>query len=395
MDSDWAKNENPKRYGLDVTHPEAAKWLYNLFHSAANDWGYEMFKIDFVAWSLLSAHHYYDRSVTPAQAYRKGMEIIRSAVGSECHINDCGPGPVSVGLIDSMRIESDQNYGYSKAAWQQYFLESASSAPAAAKRYYFHRKTWINDADHVCINLLTIPQAQAAATIIGLSGGNIISGDRLSDLDPNRLDILKKILPSFGEAAKPVDLFDTDKHSVFAVKIKKSFGEWTVVGFFNSSETEKINKTFPLDRLWLDPQKTYLGYDFWMEKYFGKIENTINVDILPSSVTLLSLHEKTGNPQVLSTDRHILQGAHELDNVKWNPDTNILSGVSLGSINTSHNIAVYSPAEQFWEQGGRALYHDFENYTLKLIDDHIIRVHVKFNNSEKVQWNINFNESFK
>jgi len=171
IDSDWAKNENPKRYGLDVTHPEAAEWLYKLFDTAANKWGYEMFKIDFVAWSLLSAHHYFDRSVTPAQAYRRGMEIIRRAIGNEKHINDCGPGPVSVGLIDSMRIEIDQNYGYSNAAWRQYFLESSSSAPAAAKRYYFHKKTWINDADHICINLLSASQSEAAASLIALSGG--------------------------------------------------------------------------------------------------------------------------------------------------------------------------------------------------------------------------------
>ncbi len=394
IDSDWAKNENPKRYGLDVTHPEAAGWLYKLFDTAANNWGYEMFKIDFVAWSLLSAHHFFDRSVTPAQAYRKGMEIIRRAIGNEKHINDCGPGPVSVGLIDSMRIEIDQNYGYSNAAWRQYFLESSSSAPAAAKRYYFHKKTWINDADHICINLLSTSQSEAAATLIALSGGNIISGDRLTDLDTIRIEILKKILPSFGEAALPVDLLDTDRHSIFAVKIKKPFGEWTVVGFFNSSENEPIEKTISLSRLWLDPKKVYLGFDFWKQNFIGEVTNNLQVRILPASVTLLSLHERTGNPQFLSTDRHVIQGAHEMENLNWNPDAKTLSGTSLGILNSAQNITVYSPAELGWEQGRKVIFHDFDDYTLKIIDDHLIRVHVRFQKSEKIDWQINFNDSF-
>ncbi|MBK8946819.1 MAG: alpha-galactosidase [Ignavibacteriae bacterium] len=394
LDTDWAKNENPKRYCLDITHPEAEKWFYNLFDKIGNVWGYEMIKIDFVAWSIFSAHHFNDLTATPAQVYRKGFEIIRNAIGNEIHINDCGPGNVSVGFIDSMRIELDQNYGYSKAAWQQYFLDSSSSAPAAAKRYYFHKNAWVNDADHICINHLSIPQAQAAATIIGLSGGNIISGDRLSDLDFSRLEILKKILPQFGEAAKPVDLFDSDKQNIFITKIKKSFAEWNVVGIFNPTE-DLIEKEITFERLWLNPKTIYLGYDFWMEKFVGEISNSLKIKLLPQSVTLLSLHEKTGNPQFISTDRHILQGAHEVENIFWSSEKNTISGTSLGILKTSHNVAIYIPGGQNWVQGRNSIHHDFENYSLKFMDDNIVRVHVKFEKSEKVNWEINFNESFK
>lgn len=387
-DSDWARSEQPKRYGLDITHPGAANWLFQLFDTAANQWGYEMFKIDFVAWSLLSAQRFYDPTVTPAQAYRKGMEIIRRAVGPNRHINDCGPGPVSVGLIDSMRIECDQNYGYRRAAWQQYFLESSSSAPAAAKRYYFHRRTWINDADHVCLSQLSIPQAQAAATLIALSGGNIISGDRLPDLDCTRLEILKKIFPAYGQAARPVDLFDTDRHSVFALTINKPFGEWTVLGIFNSHERETIDRSLPLERLWLNPNRTYLVYDFWLERFCGEVTGSLNVSVLPGQVTLLALHEKTGAPQVIGTDRHVLQGAIELKDVVWQATTRTLAGTSLGALTTAHNVMVYLPEAQHWVQGRKVLHHDMEHYTLKLTDEHLLRVHVKFTQSEQVAWRI-------
>lgn len=392
--SDWAKNENPKRYGLDITHPGAAEWMFNLFDKVSKEWGYEMIKIDFVDWSLLSAHHYYDPSVSRAMAYRKGFEIMRKAAGNECHLQDCGPGPITVGLLDSMRIELDQNYGYSGEVWKQYF-NSTGSAPAAAKRYYFHKRTWINDADHLCISLLSPSQAKAATSLLGLTGGNIISGDRLPDLDPFRLEILKKTLPSWGEAARPVDLFDTDQHRIFALKVKKPFGEWTVAGFFNSDESEIQEYTLPLNRLCLNDNKTYMAFDFWNNRYWGEVNNELKVMIPPVSVMLMSLHEKSNVPKVISTDRHILQGAVELEDVRWDADKEILSGISLGAQYSAYNVYIYVPDSHPWKQGGIALYHDFPGYTLKMTDSNILRMHVRFGEDSRIAWSINFEEFFE
>ncbi|HOW68085.1 MAG TPA: alpha-galactosidase [Candidatus Paceibacterota bacterium] len=394
-DSDWARNENPKRYGLDITHPDAAAWLSNLFDTVGRQWGYEMVKIDFVDWSLLAAHRYHDPTVTRAAAYRRGFEIMRRSLGTACHLQDCGPGPVSVGLSDSMRIELDQNYGYRQRAWQQYFLRSTSSASAAAKRYYFHKRTWINDADHACLAHLTLSQAQAAVSLLALSGGNLISGDRLPELDPTRLEILKKILPAWGEAARPVDLFDTDQPTVFALPIRRPFGEWTVIGVFNPSETDLVTHRLPLDRLRLDPRKTWVAYDFWNEGFHGEVTREMRLTVLPASVTLLALREKRGVPQVIGTDRHVLQGVHELEHVTWDQETRRLSGVSLGPMGSAHNLAVYVPEARPWRQGNHVLHHDHPGYSLRMADEHILRVHVQFDQAERLSWQIDFNDFFQ
>jgi len=397
----WAENEeppadeNPKRYCLDITHPGAAEWLYNLIDTITNKWGYEMIKIDFVAWSILAAKQYHDAGISSAEAYRKGMLIMRKAAGDHCHILECGPGAITVGLIDSMRIESDSNYGFAETAWSTYFTHPASSMAAAARRYYFHKRTWINDVDHICLDLLNEQQSEAAVTIIALSGGNMFSGDRLTQLDTRKLDILRKVTPSFGEAASPVDLFDSASPSVFALKIKKPFDEWTVVGFFNGNLTEPVEKSFPLTRLWLDSNKTYIAFDFWKQQFVGEITSQIKLTVPPGSVVLLALHEKKGKPQVISTDRHVLQGAIELDQVTWDENTKTLSAESAGGLGTSHNVFVYVPDEHPWTWGGSALYRDYNSYSLKLIDKNIIRVHVQFETSEKVQWKINYGEFLK
>ena len=394
----WEENaeppadENPKRYGLDITHPEAAKWLHDLINTIVNEWGYEMIKIDFMAWSILAAERYYDPTLSSAQVYRKGLEIMRRAAGDNCHILECGPGATTIGFIDSMRIEADVNYGFSETAWETYFLHPASSASAAAKRYYFHKRTWINDADHICLDLLNTQQSQAAATLIALSGGNMISGDRLTQLDPYKLDILKKITPSFGEAAVPIDLFDGEKQSVFALKIKKPFAEWIVVGFFNASLTESVEKTFPLQRLRMDHTKTYLAFDFWKQQFIGELTNEIKIIVQPGSVTLLALHERSGNPQFISTDRHVLQGALEIENVNWNATTKTISGISIGPPGTSHHVFVYVPQPHPWTWSGSGLFRDHDSYSLKLVDKNIIRVQVRFEKSDHVQWEVHPDE---
>jgi hypothetical protein len=244
------------------------------------------------------------------------------------------------------------------------------------------------------MNLLDNQQSEAAATIIGMSGGNTISGDRLTQLDPYKLEILKKITPSFGEAALPVDLFDTDMQSVFALKIKKSFDEWSVLTFFNASLKKLVEKKFPLNRLWLDPAKTYLAFDFWKQQFIGEVVNELKVSIQPGSVRLFALHEKTGRPQFISTDRHISQGAVEIEDMNWDESTKTLSGISTGPLHTSHNVFVYVPGEHSFTWGGYVLFRDYDSYSLKLVDKNIIQVHVRFEKSNKVQWQINMDEFF-
>jgi len=102
--TDWFKTENPKRFGLDITHPGAEKWFGGLIDSIANYWGFEMIKIDFVAWTVFSAHHFYDKKASPAEVYKKALEIMRKTTGEKCHILDCGPGQASVGSKHSLYI---------------------------------------------------------------------------------------------------------------------------------------------------------------------------------------------------------------------------------------------------------------------------------------------------
>ena len=392
----WENENSPaalaevvKRYCLDITHPGAAEWLRDLFETIGRRWGYEMIKIDFVAWSILAAQSYHDPTLSSAEVYRRGLAIMRAGAGDDCHILDCGPGNTTVGLIDSMRVEADINYGYAAAAWKQYFQDPACSAAAAAKRYYLHGRTWVNDVDHVCIDLLAVEQARAAATLVALSGGNMISGDRLVDLDPAKLEILKQITPSHGFAAVPVDLFDADVPTTFVLHIDRPFGSWAVVALFNPELDAAVERRFSLARLGLDPAKTYLAFDYWRRRLVGEIEGELAVSVAPGSVTLLALHAATGAPQLLSTSRHVTQGAIEIEDVRWNAADGVLSGVSIGPKRSAHDVFVHVPGDRPWAWGwGKPLIREHGDYSLSLVEPSVVRVHVRFQEGTRVPWRV-------
>jgi hypothetical protein len=388
--TDWYRNEIPKRYCLDITHPEAEKWYTDLVDTIVNRWGFEMIKMDFVAWTVFSAHHFHNPEATPAQVFRHAQEIMRKVAGEKCHLLDCGPGHVSGGYINSMRIEYDQNYGLADNVWTQYFRGSSCSAGAEGKRWFYHNKAWTNDIDHLCIDLLTGSEAQAAATLIGLSGGNVISGDRLMNLSPEKLSILEKIFPSTPENAIPVDLTGNDPPTLFTCRIQRPTGSWQVVAFFNPDKEKPRQKTVPVEQLQPEPAISYLAFDFWNQRFAGEITDAFKIAVNPASVALYSLRAKTGVPQIIGTSRHIKMGAVELADERFDTGTKTLSATSVAPEGSAHSVFVYLPEGYDWQPRDSRIYEYNPYYTIRQTEPSLLRVDLHFDKARQIDWQIRF-----
>jgi len=391
--TEWYRNESPKRYCLDITHPDAEQWQHDLFDTIVNRWGFEMIKIDFVAWTVFSAPQFYKPDVSPAQAYIKTMSMLREIAGEKCHILDCGPGHISAGYINSMRVEYDQNYGYAPEAWGQYFKGSSCSAGAAGKRYFYHNKSWINDIDHVCIDLLTYDNARAVATLIGLSGGNTMSGDRLVNLDAVKLDILQKIFPATIEQGWPVDLSDRDPQMIFDCKISRPFARWDLLAFFNPDPYNSITRQVDLDQIGLDPGRKYLCFDFWNQRFAGEISRQFETTVNPGSVSLFSLREARGYPQVIGTNRHVKMGAVEIENESFDQHTLTLSVTSTGPENSKHSVYVYIPKGYNWSPHGGKIYSFSKNVSMRKTENNLLRIDLLFDKACKIIWTARFDKN--
>jgi alpha-galactosidase len=369
-------HQGQAQYILDITHPGARQWFSDLFHTITRDWGYEFVKTDFVEWTVLSAQRYHDPHVTKAQAYRLGCQLMRDAMGPDVQLLDCGPGPTAVGLIDSMRIELDRPTP-ENPLWDQYAGHYNSTGPAVARRYYFHNRTWVNDADHLRLAGLTIPQGQAAATITALSGGHMISGDKLYDLDAPRLDILKKVLPSIGKSVRPIDLFEKAEPELFLLQLDD---RW-LLGCFNW-KSSPAERDIDLMRLGLSGEKTYLLHEFWTQR-LSETKGAIHLSLAPTSVQLFSICEKPDHPQVVGTDRHFGQGAIELQSVRWDAQARTLSGLAIGKAGMSWTMAVFVPSDLQVDGLAPGLFELSRSGTL-------LRAHVRFESIDRVPWLLKF-----
>ena len=383
-----ADHANQAQYILDITHPESQKWLRDLVKTITHEWGYQFIKTDFVEWTILAAKHFHDPSVTKAQAYGLGDRLMRDARGKDVHFLDCGPGSEAVGLIDSMRIGLDRPDDLPRfKLFEQYAGHDNSTIPAVAKRYYFHNRTWINDPDHLRLAKQTLPQARAAATIIALSGGTTISGDKLYDLDRDRLEILKKVLPAYGQSARPIDLFESDQPELFALPVRTSWGTWMLAASFNRTNSRRSGRV-EFARVGVKPGTMYLVYDVWAQKLLGEFNESWPAEVEPTSVQLVAIREKTDVPQLLATDRHLIGGAVELENVRWNESDQTLTGTAIGSAPMRWKLAIYVPSGYRFDATDSAAATNLADISL---DGSVLRATVVFQpGQKKLDWSIKF-----
>jgi hypothetical protein len=311
-------------YGLDLTLPAVQDWLRDLFHMLSADWGFQFFKIDFIyAAALPGVRH--DPRMTRAQAVRRGLEIIRAAIGDKFLLGcGCPLGP-AVGLVDGMRIGPDVHVDW-KPFWQDLSAPSASNAMLnSIARGFMHNKLWLNDADCLVLRArgpdsnLVLNEMRTLTTVVGLGGGLVLDSDHLPAVRRGRLEYLRRVLPPYGCSATPLDLFTHERPRLLALPIQTAWGSWMIVALINWDD--HTCKT-ALDLAQLDlAAGPYHVYNYWRRRYLGVVHDTITIDShQPHETVLLLLKRASDKPQLLTSTFHILQGAVEVKGIQSLPD---------------------------------------------------------------------------
>lgn len=302
-------------YCLDLTNPEVIEWLRSTFRTICDDWGYDYVKIDFIyAGAVDGTRH--DPNVTRAQAYRRGLEAIRDAVGTR-FILACGnPQGPSVGLVEGARISPDVGPLWRSAVPADSPL--AMSAPCALNairntitRFWTHGRLWANDPDCLLARetdtSLAGDEVRALTTVIGLSGGMVLDSDNLPKLSDARRDYISLLLPVYGKPAIPVDLFQTpDVPRLLSLDC----GTHRLLAVFNWGD-ESGTVEAPL------PEGRWHVFEFWEREYLGVCEGSISLPAPPHGCRLLRLTADLGRPQVVGSTLHITMGAMEVESEEW------------------------------------------------------------------------------
>jgi hypothetical protein len=223
------------------------------------------------------------------------------------------------GLLDAMRIGPDNN-----TRWP-----ALLRGPAFGSRnYHLHGRVWYNDPDPLYVRAaLPLEQARLVCSWVTLSGQLSVSSDAFAELPPERLDLLRRTMPSHGLLPRPADLFEEAVPRVWLVTDDRRGPRRDVLGLFNWEDRE-VRLEYALDRLGLSGSAEYAAFDYWSNVPVPPLKGTVKQTLPPRSCVVLALRPAADRPQLLSTSRHITQGIVDVLEEKWDPERRVLAGVS-------------------------------------------------------------------
>ncbi|MFC1714448.1 hypothetical protein ACFL6S_12335, partial [Candidatus Poribacteria bacterium] len=214
---------------LDFTLTDVQDILRKWF-TGMRDAGFRLFKLDYIYKSYLDAmESYSDNTRGKAGFVRKGLEIIRDAVGDDSHILNCGaPVESALGIGDSSRATIDIHtfWGHIKSnasqlsarLWQNgklwridpdfAVIRSSETTDDPLPNYIYSRRPLVEGQSYWMAGPeATYSELLVWLTQIYLSAGNMFLSDSLAQLNRKGFDTLAKLFPPQEESARPLDMF--------------------------------------------------------------------------------------------------------------------------------------------------------------------------------------------
>jgi len=184
------------------------------------EWGCTYFKLDANFWGAIHGGRFHDPRATRVEAYRRGMQAVLRGTRDGFVLGCNHPIWPSLGLIHGSRSSNDI-----KRTWER--IET--TARQNLSRNWQNGRLWWNDPDAVVLHGdLPVNEFQFHATAIYATGGMLLSGDDLTKIDSAKLEMLRRLQPPTGVAAR----FEDDSFQVGYIEL----GQKQIVCLLNWSD---------------------------------------------------------------------------------------------------------------------------------------------------------------
>ncbi|OGV63334.1 MAG: hypothetical protein A3K19_21840 [Lentisphaerae bacterium RIFOXYB12_FULL_65_16] len=336
------------RWWLDPSHPEVIKTFIPKVFRQLLDWGYEAFKWDIIPMSLWVADQHHAQFRNPAMtsdaAVRGLVQAARDVIGPARYMMSCSGHmfrdiTLAIDLFDGGRIGGDI------FNWEEYVKQAVERA---FTYLCFNNILFYADMDNVVIRdeFNTLDQATSRVSFTAMTGTPVTLGDHLPALQPERVELLRRIMPVLD--IHPMDL---DEHAMDAglavlnLVVAKPFEQWNVIDVFNTTgDARHVRIDLATDlHLAAGSGESYLVYDFWQKRFLGTHNRALELDLAPFASTVLCIRRQMDRPQLLSTSRHISQGGHDLVSVHWDADRSVLTGTSQAVGGEPYTLTLHVP----------------------------------------------------
>jgi hypothetical protein len=324
---------------LDLTRPEARRYVQGFIRQAVHDWGYTYLKLDGLHIGMATRQTYperkyvedrfgdgvfADKAMSNMQAGRMGLKAVREAAGPETFILGCCTPQnerslgMALGLVDAMRVGPD-----SGVDWRG-VVEGARSAAAL---YFLNGRVWWNDPDAIYARAkIPLNEVQCFAGWVALTGMLNNQTDWAPDYPPQRVDLLRRTMPAHQlTTVRPVDLLEHDPARIWVLTYPAGGVKRTVVGLFNWSDAP-CDIGAAVERLGLRSDAVYAAFEFWSHRMIAPLKGRLELRLPARSGQILAVRPIADHPVLLGTSRHVTQGAVDIVEETWDAAKRTLSG---------------------------------------------------------------------
>ncbi|MBN2713714.1 MAG: alpha-galactosidase, partial [Planctomycetes bacterium] len=291
-----------EKWILDPTVPEAEEYLTEMF-TRFKSWGFLCHKLDFLR-AVINAPsiQFHDRTMTRAQAYRRGMGIIKNAVGEEGYVLACGGlFEGTIGVADGIRIGSDVKGRWKEPAGAKTHYSSLGYLVRIKQNLYrnYMNDFWHTDPDalqlrrrkgpfrgqlefeHLADGSLTDDEAFTCVVSQYLGGGLVCFSERMVELDDDRLALLRHVIPATGKPAKILDYKKKVCPETFITTVTAEadgLGMWYNLTLCNWAD-EKVKRSVNLSAIPESAGKKFALFEFATQKFLGLMDGEGTVEI--------------------------------------------------------------------------------------------------------------------
>ena len=335
------------QYFLDPTHPKFLAEMLPRMLRQAPEWGYRAIKWDCLPGTAWVVDEHHDETADPALSTREAMlnmfRKAREILGEDYYMLYCSGSTerdmeLACSCFHAMRIGGDI------FRWQEFISQCIDRV---FKYYMLHTVVCNNDPDNVVLRekVNTYDQALTRAAFVSLTGLPFTLGDNLPQLPEDRVELLRRSIPPVP--AHPMDIRtgkSDGKTVIVDLNIERPDLRGTVADVINlSTELSTVRVSLKAD-LGLDDGAYYV-YDYWNRQVLGVFTEDFEVELRPCASRIFSVKPALEQPQVLSTSRHIAQGALDILRVRWDAEKQALIGTSQGIGGEPYEIVVCTASE--------------------------------------------------
>jgi hypothetical protein len=314
---------------FDYTDPDFQKHMQEVWARLRRD-GIRGIKFDYPETGWRPEGGFENRHATAAFAYREAFRLCREGLGADAFIDERNLGEsgrpcleVTAGIVDTQRNWTDSNA----------FVPGMITI--GGLRWYKNRTVFNYFPDTKTVHGCSPGIRQSMLTMVYLTSGRIDLATSFTLFTPEIVRDFSRIYPAYREpfTARPLDAFTgVADPQVYDLELTP---DWHQVALFNTSTRPgpvvvALSGERITNAIGLDPKGQYYAYEFWTDTFLGKLPGTARLErtLEPSHCAMIGLRKVQPHPQVLSTDRHLLQGWLELEQVQWDAAPRRLSGIA-------------------------------------------------------------------